>query len=255
MRIACIHLPAFPLQVEVRQHPELAGHKVAVLTPPPRPQVACCSRAAHEAGVRAGMSPLAARAACADLVAIEPAEARWREALVELAGELAELSPAVEVAPAPMEAGWSILVEVPAGRRSAEVARALLATAEASGYRARVGIAGDRFTARAAARFGGEPITLVRRGQSAAFLAPLSIDLLPLQPEVRAMLCAAGVRTLGQFAALPPPSVDRPCAVDYRELARGNGPSELTPFRPLRARRRAAVADGRQLPLISAPSW
>ncbi|HEU5059892.1 MAG TPA: hypothetical protein VFU21_25350 [Kofleriaceae bacterium] len=247
MRIACIHLPAFPLQVEVRERPELAGRPVAVLSPPPRPQVAFCSRAAHDAGVRAGMAPLAARALAPELVAIEPAEARWRQALLDLADQLAELSPAVEVT-----SSWSILLEVPAGRRSADAARMLLAAAEQAGYRARVGIAGDRFTAHAAARFGGEAVTVVRRGQAAAFLAPLSIDLLPLQPEVRAMLWAAGVRTLGQFAALPPPSVDRPCAVDYRELARGNGPSELTPFRPLRARPRPRPT--RQLSLVSA-AW
>ena len=254
MRIACLHLPAFPLQVEVLQRPDLAGRPVAVLSPPPRPRVAFCSRAAHDAGVRAGMPTLAARSLAPDLVAIEPAEARWRQALADLAAELADLSPAVEVS----AASGSILLEVPAGRRSAEVARALRATAEGAGYRgARVGIAADRFTAQAAARFGGEPVTLVKRGQSADFLAPLSIDLLPLQPEVRAMLCAAGVRTLGQFAALPPPSVDRPCAIDYRELARGNGPTELTPFRPLRAQRgrQREPGSGRQLALVSASAW
>lgn len=247
MRIACLHLPAFPLQVEIGEHPELAGRPVAVLSPPPVPRIAFCSRAAHEAGVRSGMAPLAARAAVPDLVAVEPAEGRWRAALVDLAGELAGLSPVVEV-----DAGWSILLAVPAGRKSADFARALLATAEAAGYRARVGIAGDRFTARAAARFGEGPVTVVRRGQAAVFLAPLSIELLPLQPEVKGMLRAAGVTTLGQFAALPPPSVDRPGTVDYRELARGNGPSELRPFGALRARR-PARAD-RQLSLVSA-AW
>lgn len=279
MRIACLHFPAFPLQVEVREHPDLAGRAVAVLSPPPAPRVAFCTRAAHEAGVRAGMNPLAARAASPELVAIEPAEGRWRAALVDLAGELAALSPAVEV-----EAGWSLLLEVPTGRKSADFARALLAAAEGARYRARVGIAGDRFTAHAAARFGEGPVTVVRRGQSAAFLAPLSIELLPLQPEVKAMLRAAGVRTLGQFAALPPPSVDRPGTIDYRELARGNGPSQLSrtvgahsgsggcypearashapapplarrrPSGPLRARRRAARTGDRQLPLVSA-AW
>lgn len=258
MRIACIHLPAFPLQVEVRQRPELASRPVAVLTSPPRPAVAFCTRAAHEAGVRAGMAPLAARAVAPELVALEPAEARWRQALVDLAGDLADLSARVEVSAAPdARSGWSIQLEVPSGRKSADFARALLVAAESAGYRARVGIAGDRFTARAAARFGGEPVTIVRRGRAAAFLAPLSIELLPLAPEVRAMLRAAGVTTLGEFAALPPPSVDRPCTIDYRELARGNGPSELTPFRPLRARRARsplATGDGRQLSLVSA-AW
>ncbi len=248
MRIACLHLPAFPLQVEVGQRPELAGRAVAILSPPPAPRVAFCSRAAHEAGVRAGMAPLAARALVADLVAVEPAEALWRAALVDLAGELAPLTAAVE--PVVNEAGWSLLTAVPVGRRSADFARALIAAADGAGYVARVGIAGDRFTARAAARFGEGAATIVRRGQSAAFLAPLSIELLPLQPEVKGMLRSAGVRTLGEFAALPPPSVDRPGTVDYRELARGNGPSELRPFGPLRARRPASQRE-RQLPLVS----
>jgi protein ImuB len=253
MRIACLHLPAFPLQVEVAERPDLAGQAVAVLSPTPAPRVVFCSRAAHQAGVRAGMAPLAARALAPDLVAIEPAEARWRAALVELAGELAELSAAIEVTIG-FAGGWSLLLEVPGGRKSADFARALLSTAEAAGYRARVGIARDRFTACAAARFGDGPVTVVQRGQSAAFLAPLSIELLPLQPEVKGMLRAAGVRTLGEFAALPPPSVDRPATIDYRELARGNGPSELRPFGPLRARRRIRPANQRQLPLVSA-AW
>jgi protein ImuB len=249
MRIACLHLPAFPLQVAVVRRPELAGQAVAVLSAAPAPRVVFCSRAAHEAGVRAGMSPLAARALVPDLVAVEPAEAQWRAALVDLAGELAALSPVIE----PDIHQGALLAEVPPGRRSADVGRALLSVAEAAGYRARVGIAGDRFAARAAARFGDRPLTVVPRGQSAAFLAPLSIELLPLQPEVKGMLRAAGVRTLGEFAALPPPSVDRPGTVDYRELARGNGPSDLAPFGPLRARRRGRESD-RQLALVSA-AW
>lgn len=246
MRIACIHLPAFPLQVEIRQRPELAGRPVAVFSRGVRPSVSCCSRAAHAAGIRSGMAPLAARALAADLVVVEPAEARWRAALVDLAGELAGLSPVVEVP----EGGSSIQLEVPAGKKSAEIGRALSAAVASAGYRARIGIAGDRFTACAAARFGGgEPVTVVKRGQSAAFLAPLPIELLPLAPEVRSMLRAAGVGTLGAFAALPPPSVELAGAVDYRELARGNGPTELVPFRAMRARSRGTSADGRQLRL------
>src|SRR4029078_1813764 len=126
MRIACLHLPAVPLQVEVAQRPELLGKALAVISPPPSPRIAFCWRAAHDLGVRAGMAPLAARALVPDLVAVEPAEARWRAALVDLAGDLAALSPAVEV-----EAVWSLLIEVPTGRKSADFARPLLATGRA----------------------------------------------------------------------------------------------------------------------------
>src|SRR6188474_2750350 len=133
MRIACLHLPAFPLQVEVRQRPELAAGPVAVMSPPPRPAVAFCSRAAYQAGVRAGMTPAAARQVAPGLVALEPAEARWRQALIDLAGDLADLSAVVEV-----QDGWSIQLEVPGRRKSAEFARALMAAADGAGYRARV---------------------------------------------------------------------------------------------------------------------
>ena len=43
----------------------------------------------------------------------------------------------------------------------------------------------------------------------AAFLAPLPLELLPLEDEVRQMLHTLGIHTLGDFAALPPPSVGR----------------------------------------------
>ncbi|HLU67081.1 MAG TPA: hypothetical protein VKZ63_12435, partial [Kofleriaceae bacterium] len=93
----------------------------------------------------------------------------------------------------------------------------------------------------------------------------LPIDLLPLREEIRRLLEAAGVRTLGEFAALPPPSVGRPAGgVDYRELARGKGPAGLGTARrdgaapPALPTRRAAPRrspaggpSGRQLVLAS----
>jgi protein ImuB len=243
MRIACLHLPAFPLQVAVLSRPELAGRAVAVLGSGSGPRVLCASRAAHDLGVRAGMAPAQARALVPGLAVVEPAEGSWREALLEIGESLSALSPVVDLGGAGGRdwAGW---LEVPAGQKSERFGRAILRQLERAGYRARVGVAGDRFTARAAALRGDE-LTIVPRGSAAEFLAPLPIELLPLAPEVRTMLKAAGVRTLGEFAALPPPSVERPSSIDYREMARGNGPRELTPFGPLRARQPREV--GRQL--------
>ncbi len=73
------------------------------------------------------------------------------------------------------------------------------------------------------------------RGGSAAFLAPMSISLLPIDPDVRDMLRSLGIATLGDFAALPPPSMGRRWndrGVDLRELARGDDSSELQAFSP-----------------------
>ena len=248
MRIACLHLPGFPLQVAARDRagrPWAAAAPgaaealppLAVLGPGPAPRILCCSRRAHEAGVRPGMSPAAARALLPGLEIAPATPVRWREALAALAGDLAALAPALDLDDTGGEpaASASLHLAVPAGVSSQRFARRLLAEAERHGLRARVGVAADRFTAWAAARTASEPVTIVPRGESAAFLAPLPLELLPLHPEVRAILRSAGVRTLGQFAALPPPSVSpRPAghgpAVDYRALARGEGPTRLRGF-------------------------
>lgn len=46
------------------------------------------------------------------------------------------------------------------------------------------------------------------------------------------MLEALGVRTLGEFAALPAPSVARPFQADYQALARGESDATLRPYSP-----------------------
>src|SRR6185369_6818175 len=46
------------------------------------------------------------------------------------------------------------------------------------------------------------------------------------------MLEALGVRTLGDFATLPAPSVARPLEADYQALARGESDATLRPYAP-----------------------
>jgi nucleotidyltransferase/DNA polymerase involved in DNA repair len=270
MRLACIYLPAFPLQIAVREQPDLAGQAVVVLGTAPRAEVVACSRAAFHAGVRPGMSPSQARARIGDLAVVPGAPGLWRSAIADLVGAIHAV---FSEAGHDVRVDWSeavqgerasthpaLFVEVPAGQRSERFGRRLLEVVTGRGLSGRVGVAADRFTARAAARTrGSSPVVVVSRAAAASFLAPLSIDLLPLRDEVRALLRAAGVHTLGQFAALPPPSIDYRAAgaVDYQELARGKGPGELSPAAPLLPRRplpapprHARRTDGqRELPL------
>jgi protein ImuB len=235
MRLACIYLPVFPLQVEIGDQPHLAGQTVAVLSAGGRPEVVACSRAAFQAGVRPGMSPGQARARVGDLVAVVGSPLRWRAELLAVAAELGKLAPSGGVDLSEALRGESVVthpllfLNVPAGQRSERFGRRLLDLVTARCPSARVGIAADRFTARAAAlKRGSSPVAVVSRAAAASFLAPLPIDLLPVRDEVRVLLRAAGVHTLGEFAALPPPSTDLRAAgaVDYQALARGEGPSE-----------------------------
>jgi hypothetical protein len=83
---------------------------------------------------------------------------------------------------------------------------------------------------------GGDPLAsqviMVPRGGSAAFLSPRPLSLLAIPSEVQHMLESLGVTTLGEFAALPAPSVARPFEADYQGLARGESGATLRPYHP-----------------------
>lgn len=89
-------------------------------------------------------------------------------------------------------------------------ASALLATVAEHGVPgARVGIADGPFAAEQAARAtGGSPIGVVPPGASAAFIAPLPVALV-VDARTATLLNRLGVRTLGEFAALPAADVRR----------------------------------------------
>jgi hypothetical protein len=127
---------------------------------------------------------------------------------------------------------------VPAKTRGQTFGDKLLALLEELGLTGRIGIADDRFTAWVAAAHGTSAVhdehgvTSVPRGGSAAFLASRPLSLLAIPAEVQHMLEALGVRTLGEFAALPAPSVHRPVEADYQALARGEGGTTLRAYVP-----------------------
>jgi protein ImuB len=100
-----------------------------------------------------------------------------------------------------------------------------------------VAIAEDLDTALLAAH-GFRGITIVPDGQEADTLAPLPINLLPSSPEVAAVLDSWGIRTLGQFAALPEAGVAARLGSEgshLHQMVRGKGKRQLRPIRePIR---------------------
>lgn len=250
MRIACVYIPSFPLQAAiVGRRDQTDGACIAVVVQPPvgSPVVVACSRAAWGFGVRPGMSATVARTAVSPmelefLVADVVAE---RALLKAVAEATLGIAPRVELGGDPRGQHHIMYVEVPAGRRGSWFGGKLRDLLAIFGLRGRIGIADDRFTAYVAAAAtarerdceGEESVVCVPRGGSAAFLAPQPLSLLQLGPEVLHMLDALGVRTLGAFADLPPPSVARPersaaWDLDFQALARGDGGATLDPYVP-----------------------
>ena len=102
-----------------------------------------------------------------------------------------------------------------------------------------------------AASLFSQTCSVVPRGGSAAFLADQPLELLPLDRDVLRMMRSLGIRTLGDFGALPPPTLSRrwsPAGVDFQGLARGEDATPLRAFVP-----KASISDGIELdvPLTS----
>jgi DNA polymerase-4 len=109
-------------------------------------------------------------------------------------------------------------------------------------------VAGSRFVARLAAR-ASHPgrIRRVRSGEEAVFLAPLPLDVLPVDPAVTARLAAFGLDCLGAVAGLGPADLQRQFGPDglrlYR-LARGEDSAGINPVPAQRAWSERLVLDG-----------
>jgi nucleotidyltransferase/DNA polymerase involved in DNA repair len=261
MRIACIHVPQFALQSLCRIDPSLRGAAVAVVgagSDPGagvRPSLAlhspivlACSRAAWALGVRLGMTASAARFVSPEVRVVAADGALERETVRAIADALLGVSAVVDSGGRVAAGGAHLAMycEVPSKTRGTTFGDRLIELLDTVGLAARIGIADDRFTAWVAAAHGAEGVAAARdmtaredrgvvsvpRGGSAAFLAPRPLALLAITPEVQHMLESLGVRTLGEFAALPAPSVARPLEADYQALARGDSGNVLRPYAP-----------------------
>jgi protein ImuB len=251
MRIACVYLPSFPLQAHVRQAPHLAGTSLAVAEGVATGStLVACSRAAWADGIRPGMAVATARAIVPELEVVTGDSALYQRALDAVVESLMAISEVIDTgardAPASHRA---IYMKVPPRSRGTSFGQRVLTHLSRQGFRARVGVADDRFTAYVAAvrvehrgktsrlddparqpPLFHQSCTSVPRGGSAAFLAPLPLSYLPIDPDVMHLLETCGVKTLGDFAALPPPSVSRDWIdedSDFQALARGQGPVTL----------------------------
>lgn len=234
MRLACLHVPDFPLAAWLRVEPELRGAAVIVADgATPRARLVAASAAARRRGVGEGMSAAQALAAAGDLtVRVASAEAE-RAAHAALGDVAYSFSPRVEDgAPGTVWFDAGGLHELHASE--SELAQAAARRAAACGLDAGVGIAGSKVSAELAARDGGG-CAVVPPSDEWRVLAPLSLDLLAPPPALRATLHRWGIRTLGALAALPASAVATrlgPEAAALARRARGEDAHPLAP-RPL----------------------
>ena len=230
MPIACLVVPALALTCELAGRPQLHDRPV-VLSDDAGLRVAQLTDPAARRNVRPGQTLREAAALCPQITVLAPHPARYRRVAAALRDAMAGISPIVEQ-PEPGAVfadlrGLHLLYP-----RPGDVERAILQAAPPS-LPARLGIAGERFTAGVAARSAAPgDAQRVPAGASAAFLADKPTAWLPLPPGDQARLQLFGIHTMGALAALPRHAVAAQFGADGESAwlaAGGADPSPVVP--------------------------
>jgi protein ImuB len=238
--IAAIVIPAFDLRAALRLRPSLQA-KPAALAPLPgtEPLIGSITGPAEAKGVRPGMRLGEALATCPQLELVEQDPATVEQAWEEILRRLEDAGFAVESADAGTVFFETKGVERLYGGLEPALKRALHAVG--SVWDGRAGAAERRFAALAAANVArpGQAL-IVSDDRTRSFLAPLPLQLLPLEQARYEELEELGVRTIGQLAGLPGAAVADRLGPDGRRawsLARGEQDGRgwersVTPRRP-----------------------
>ncbi len=246
-RMACVDLPAFPLQILFRRHPDWSAHPAAVVESD-RPQgvILWTNERAREAGILPGMRYAAGLSLASGLRAAPVPEGEIREEAVSIAERLRQFTPHVEPAygarggtgAEPLGEPGVFWLDARGLERLFgsldEWAAGVQADLVRAGYRATLVVGFSRFGAYAIARSrrGVHVLKSAAEEREAARAAPL--DRLALRPAVRDVLAKLGITTVGKFVDLPLGGVGMRFGPEVRELHRLASGEMTPPLKPER---------------------
>ncbi|HEY5295646.1 MAG TPA: hypothetical protein VIJ70_09270 [Gaiellaceae bacterium] len=235
--IAAIVIQAFDLRAALRLRPRLQARPAALAPLPGEALIGSVTGPAAALGVRPGMRLGEALATCPQLELVEQDPAAAEQAWEEILRRLEDAGFQVE----PIEPGTVYFetkgIERLYGGLEPALKRALAAVGPT--WDGRAGAAERRLAALAAANVArpGQAL-IVSDDRTRSFLAPLPLQLLPLERERYEELEELGVRTIGQLAGLPGAAVADRLGPDGRRawsLVRGERDSSVAPRRPVAA--------------------
>lgn len=208
VRTLVLWCPDWPVLAACREHGVDPGLPVALTE---KGLVHSCSPAARRDGVARGLRLREAQYRSTSLTVLEYDPALDHRAFEPVVRGVEAIVPGVQV----LRPGTlAMRARGPARYYGGEdaAARTLLDAATGLGVAgARVGVADGPFAAEQASRAAvraGESVHVVPVGEAAAFLAPLPVSLV-VDARTATLLHRLGVRTLGEFAALPDDDVRR----------------------------------------------
>jgi protein ImuB len=236
-RLACVDLPAFPLQLLLRQHPEWVPYPVAVVAEDkPQGLILWVNEKARQLGVLPGLRYAAALSLAAGLHAGEVAPTEIHNAVKNLTRRLIRFTPEVE--PATEEPGvfWLNVVGL----------KLLYPSANKWAQAVHMDITAEKFQVNVVAgfsRFGTYAVAKTKKGitvfddpaeeRQTAHKVPL--HRLDLDPYFRDTLFKLGIKTVGALLSLPPVGLRErfgPKAYRLHRMAAGDLWIPLDPRKP-----------------------
>ncbi len=242
-RMACVELPAFPLQLLLQRYPDWADRPVAVVDrDKPQGVILWVNEHARACRIRTGMRYGAGLSLARTLHAGEVPPTEIERGVAALAGRLRRFSPDVEPSRAEPGIFWlnaSGLSHLYASPR--RWADAVVGAIRASGFRGAIAVGFTRFgtyaIARTATATSGQPVAVLRDATAERVLAgEAPLDRLGLDPALRDSLQKLGIETLRAFLRLPPAGIRRRFGPDAERLHRLAAGDLWVPLQPLRVR-------------------
>lgn len=231
VRTLLVWCPDWPIVAAEIVDGVAAGEAVVVMS---NNRVLACSEAARREGVRRGLRRREAQSRCPWLTVVEHDPGRDARAFEPVVAAIEEVVAGVEV----IRAGaCAVAVRGPAryfGGEEVAAERIVEQVAQACAVECQVGIAEGVFAAGIAARTG----RIVPVGETRGFLSGVPVEALE-RPDLTDLLQRLGVKTLGEFAALPAGDVltrfgfdgalahRLACGADHRPLAVRKPPLDL----------------------------
>ena len=235
VRVACLVVPRFAVEVELLARPELRGQAVVVGGGPDQKKIVLdCSPRATAYGIAPGMQLRQALARCHTAVFLEAQPVLYENVNVRVFNALYTLSPRVEIAQ--QGCFYADLTGLSASEEDL-LAGMAGAYSEAAGIEPRAAVATGKFAAYAAALAPNDSHTrhVIPAEQVPEFVAALSVSHLPVAEDVRRRLRMLGLKRLADVARLPRSALQAEFGRDGAriwELAHGQDSGELQVLLP-----------------------
>ncbi len=231
-RLACVDLPAFPLQLLLRRHPEWSGRPVAVVAEDkPQGLILWVNEKARRSGVLPGWRYAAAFSLASELRAGEVSPAEVSKAVTTLTTQLMRFSPEVE--PCASEPGVFWLNRMGLDRLYPSPAKWVHALHEAirtQDFQANIVAGFSRFGTYAVAKATSGTLIFSDPAEERRAVEKIPLNRLNIEAEFRDALFKLGIETVGALLALPPGGLRERFGAGAHRLYRMAAGELATPF-------------------------